>query len=96
MFQQSRTTAVVEEEEERVNGNIVMKKRKFYEIDCLEEATPLPELEKKEINKKRMKPNRSESTEGEDKVTLKSFFGVGKIVKTTVGVKKTSEEEKEV
>jgi hypothetical protein len=52
----------------------------------------LPELEKKEINKKRLKPNRSESTEGEEKVTLKSFFGVGKIVKTTVGVKKTSEE----
>ena len=77
-----------------------MKKRKFYEIDCLSEKSESGVVEEKIIasstelvNTKRLKTNEGDIPKKEKpKSTMKSFFEVAKIVKTTVGVSKLSQD----
>jgi hypothetical protein len=78
-----------------------MKKRKFYEIDCLSEKSESGVVEEKIIasstelvNAKRLKTNEGDIPKKKEKPksTMKSFFEVAKIVKTTVGVSKLSQD----
>ncbi len=85
-------------------GAVVMTKRKFYEIDCLDEKSESGMVEEKvvtvgssmQVNVKRLKTQEGDVPTGKNKEkpksTMKSFFEVAKIVKTTVGVSKMSQE----
>ena len=92
--------------QEVISENVVMmKKRKFYEIDCLNEKSESVVEEKiiasssTQINVKRLKTHegdvpggKNEQKKEKPKSTMKSFFEVAKIVKTTVGVSKISQD----
>lgn len=87
---------------EGTSGTVVMKKRKFYEIDCLSEKSESGIVEEKvvmlsssmQMNVKRLKIQEGDvpGKKEKPKSTMKSFFEVAKIVKTTVGVSKLSKE----